>query len=131
MRQQLTMTVFVMTALIGSTGMSLAEGHEAGEKVFKKCAPCHTVGEKAKNGVGPLLNGLEGRKAGTIEGFRYSAANRDSGVTWTEEQFKDYIKNPRAKIPGTTMVFVGLKKEEEIDALWKYLKRFGPDGKHR
>jgi cytochrome c len=116
-------------ALIGASGASLADD-KAGEKVFKKCAVCHTVGDAAKNGVGPVLNGLDGRKAGTVDGFKYSPANKNSGIVWDEAQFKEYIKNPKAKVPGTTMVFIGLKKEEEINALWDYLKQFGPDGKH-
>jgi cytochrome c len=116
-------------ALIGSVSAPLADDHQAGEKTFKKCAVCHAIGEGAKNGVGPVLNGLDGRKAGTIDGFKYSSANKNSGITWGEAAFKEYIKNPAAKVPGTTMVFIGLRKEEEIEALWRYLKRFGSDGK--
>jgi cytochrome c len=116
-------------ALIGSVIVSSADDHQRGEKAFKKCAVCHNIGEGAKNAVGPVLNGLDGRKAGTIEGFKYSAANKNSGIVWSEAAFREYIKNPAARIPGTTMVFIGLKREEEIEALWNYLKRFGPDGK--
>lgn len=104
---------------------------EDGATVFKKCLPCHAVGEGAKNKVGPLLNGLAGRKAGTIEGYNYSKANAESGLTWDEATFKDYIQNPRAKIPGTKMVFTGVKKEAEIDALWAYLASFDKDGKQK
>lgn len=101
----------------------------AGEKVFKRCAPCHMVGENAKPRVGPVLNGLIGRKAGTYEGFRYSKANQSSGIVWDEATLAEYLKNPRAKIPGTTMAFAGLKKDEEIADLIAYLKQFGADGK--
>lgn len=117
--------------LAGAAGLSLADDLAAGEKAFKKCGICHTVGEKAKNGVGPMLNGLDGRTAGTVEGFRYSPANKNSGIVWSEAEFREYIKNPRARIPGTTMVFAGIKKDDEIAALWSYLKRFGADGKPR
>ena len=89
----------------------------------------HAICEDAKNKVGPVLNGLDGRKSGTIEGYTYSEANKNSGITWSDEAFKEYIKDPRAKIPGTKMVFAGIKNEKEIGDLWAYLKQFGPDGK--
>jgi cytochrome c len=104
-----------------ASGQDLA----AGENSFKKCLPCHAVGEGAKNKVGPLLNGLDGRKSGTIEGFSYTDANKNSGIVWNEESFKEYIRDPRAKIPGTKMVFPGIKNEKEAGDLWAYLKQFG------
>jgi cytochrome c len=69
-----------------------------------------------------------GRKSGTIEGYNYSSANKDSGITWSEAQFLDYIKDPRAKIKGTKMIFPGIKKESEAKDLWAYLSQFKPDG---
>jgi cytochrome c len=87
------------------------------------------VGETARNGVGPVLNGLFGRKAGTIEGFTYTDANKNSGITWDEATFADYIKDPRSKIPGTKMVFAGIKNEQEIKYLTAFLKQFKADGK--
>jgi cytochrome c len=101
----------------------------AGETSFKKCLPCHDIGEDAKNKVGPELNGLDGRKSGTAADYNYSEANKNSGITWSEATFKEYIKDPRAKIPGTKMIFPGIKNEQEADSLWAYLKQFGPDGK--
>jgi cytochrome c len=101
----------------------------SGEKVFKRCFVCHTVGEDAKPGVGPVLNGLLGRKAGTYPGFKYTEANKNSGLVWDEATLANYLKNPRAAIPGTSMTFPGIKKDEEIEDLIAYLKRFGPDGK--
>jgi cytochrome c len=115
-------------ALAASAGAAFAQDVAAGEQSFRKCLPCHAVGEDAKNKVGPVLNGLEGRKSGTIEGYNYSEPNKNSGIVWSEETFKDYIKDPRAKIPGTKMVFAGVKNEKEIGDLWAYLKQFGPDG---
>ena len=103
----------------------------AGEKVFAKCRACHQVGETAKNGVGPKLNGLFGRPAGSIEGYSYTAANKNSGITWDEATFRDYIKDPKAKIPGTKMVFPGLKAPEEIDNLVAYLQQFDAAGKKK
>jgi cytochrome c len=121
-------TLLVAAALV-INGAALAQDVADGEKVFRKCVPCHDVGEKAKNKVGPVLNGLEGRTSGSVPGFRYSDANKNSGIVWDEAQFLEYIKDPRAKIPGTKMVFVGIKKEEEARNLWAYLRQFGPDGK--
>ena len=111
-----------------SAGTAPAQDAAAGETSFKKCMPCHDVGEDARNKVGPVLNGLEGRKSGTIEGFNYSDANKSSGITWNEETFKDYIKDPRAKIPGTKMIFPGIKNEKEAADLWAYLKQFKGNG---
>ena len=99
-----------------------------GEQVFKQCLPCHAIGPGAKNKVGPELNGLDGRHSGSAPEYSYSAANKNSGITWDEASFKDYIKDPRAKIPGTKMIFPGIKDEKQADNLWAYLKQFGPDG---
>ena len=114
--------------LVASAGSALAQDVAAGEQSFKKCIACHAVGDGAKNKVGPELNGLDGRHSGSAEGFNYSDANKNSGITWSEETFRDYIKDPRAKIPGTKMVFAGIKNEQETKDLWAYLKQFGPDG---
>src|SRR5919204_3713618 len=114
-------------ALVLSSGLASAQDVAAGEQSFKKCLPCHAVGPDARNKVGPLLNGLEGRKAGTIEGYAYTDANKNSAIVWNEESFKEYIKDPRAKIPGTKMVFPGIKDDKEIASLWAYLKQFNTD----
>jgi cytochrome c len=123
--------VAVAIVLIASTGAALAGNPADGEVVFKKCVACHSVGEGAKNKVGPILNGLDSRKSGTVEGYSYSGANKNSGITWNESSFKDYIKDPKAKIPGTKMVFVGLKNDKDADDLWDYLKQFAPDGRKK
>ncbi len=99
-----------------------------GEDVFKRCRACHQVGETAKNAVGPKLNGLFGRKAGTIEGFNYSEANKSSGVTWDDQTFATYIKDPRAFMPGNRMAFAGVQDEQEVSDLAAYLKQFDSDG---
>jgi cytochrome c len=118
-------------AIVAFATPTLAQDLAAGEQSFKKCLPCHSVGEDAKNKVGPLLNGLEGRKSGTIEGYNYTEANKNSGITWDEAQFRDYIQDPRAKIKGTKMVFAGIKSENEITNLWAYLKQFDAAGKKK
>ena len=127
--------VFRVGILIGvvvgtaSPRVAAAQDLGAGERTFAKCKICHQIGEGARNSVGPELNGVIGRKAGTAEGYSYSTANKDSGLTWDEATLKDYLKNPRAKVPGTKMIFAGLQTETEIDNLIAYLKQFGPDGK--
>jgi cytochrome c len=124
-----TFVTVIAIAFAASTQASQAQDVAAGEQSFKKCAACHAVGPDATNRVGPVLNGLDGRKAGTVPDYSYSEANKNSGITWNEESFKEYIKNPTAKVPGTKMVFAGIKSENEIANLWAYLKQFGPDGK--
>ena len=123
--------VFVAVGLMLSTGAALAQSVEEGEKSFRKCAPCHSIGPDAANKVGPLLNGLNGRKSGSVEGFNYSDANKGSGITWSEAVFKEYIKDPRAKVPGTKMVFAGIKNENEANNLWAYVSSFDKDGKQK
>ena len=121
-------------AIIGLALAAMAQGAQAqdvaaGEQSFKKCFPCHSIGEGAKNKVGPELNGIDGRHSGTAADFNYSDDNKNSGITWNEAAFLEYIKDPRAKISGTKMIFPGIKNEKEAGDLWAYLKQFGPDGK--
>ncbi len=115
--------------LLAGLGHARAQDAAAGERVFAQCRACHQVGETARNVVGPVLNGLFGRKAGTVEGYAYSPANKNSGLTWDEATFRDYIKDPRAKIPGTKMIYAGLKDEQRISDLIAYLRQFDPTGK--
>jgi cytochrome c len=122
------MVIAAAAALVGSTGASFAQNAEAGETVFKQCMACHKIGEGAENGVGPELNGLDGRKSGSAPGYNYSEANKNSGITWSEATFKEYIKDPRAKIPGTKMFFPGVKDEKKIADLWAYVSQFKADG---
>jgi cytochrome c len=116
-------------ALTGSIGAASAQDAALGEKVFLKCRACHQIGEGAKIAVGPVLNGVVGRKAGTYPDYPYSDANKNSGLTWDEATLKEYLKNPRAKVPGTKMIFPGLTKDDDIDNVIAYLKQFGADGK--
>ena len=124
----------ILTAAVVLAAMAQAAQAQdvaAGEQSFKKCLPCHSIGEGAKNKVGPQLNGLDGRHSGTAPDYNYSDANKNSGITWNEAAFKEYIKDPRAKIPGTKMIFAGVKNEKETGDLWAYLKQFGLDGKKK
>ena len=125
--------VLAVVLMVASMGVSRAQDAAAGEAIFKKyiCFACHDAGEGAKIKLGPPLNGLDGKKAGTYPGFSYSDGFVASGITWNADSFKDYIHNPAQKIPGTRMAFAGIKDDTEIGNLWAYLKQFGADGKKK
>ena len=118
----------VVTSLATATG-ALAQDAAAGKTSFNKCLACHAIGEGAKNKVGPVLNGLDGRHSGSVEGYSYSEANKNSGITWGKDVFLEYIKEPKAKIPNTKMVFAGIKNEKEANDLWAFLVQYDKDGK--
>jgi cytochrome c len=126
---KLSLSLLVVIVSAAAASAALAQDAAAGKTSFNKCLPCHAVGEGAKNKVGPELNGLDGRKAGTAPDFHYSDANRNSGITWDKDQFVEYIKDPKAKVPGTRMYFSGIKDEKEANDLWAYLSQFDKDGK--
>jgi cytochrome c len=108
---------------------ALAQDVAAGKTSFNKCMACHSIGEGAKNKVGPELNGLDGRKSGTAPDYSYSDANKNSGITWNEAQFQEYIKDPKAKVPGTKMAFAGIKNDKEVNDLWAFISQYDKDGK--
>jgi cytochrome c len=122
--------IVALLAVIG-TGEATAQDAAAGEKVFVVCKTCHQMGETAKNTVGPVLNGIMGRKAGTYPGYVYSDANKNSGLIWDEPTFREYIKDPKAKIPSTKMIYAGLKDEQKINDLLAFLSQFDTDGKKK
>jgi len=124
-----TLGALIIIAASAAATAALAQDAGAGKTSFNKCLACHAVGEGAKNKVGPALNGLDGRKSGSVEGYSYSEANKNSGITWNKETFLEYIKDPKAKIPGTKMIFAGIKNEREANDLWAYLSQFDKDGK--
>jgi cytochrome c len=124
-----TLSTLIVLASAAASSAALAQDVAAGKTSFNKCLACHAVGDGAKNKVGPVLNGLNGRKSGTVEGYSYTEANKNSGITWDEATFKDYIKDPKAKIPGTKMVFAGIKNEQEASDLWAFLAQHDKDGK--
>jgi cytochrome c len=128
MKKSIFSALVVVTAMAAASSAQ-AQDAAAGKTSFNKCLACHAIGEGAKNKVGPVLNGLDGRKSGTIEGYSYSDANKNSGITWNEAVFKEYIKDPKAKIPGTKMAFAGIKNEKEINDLWAYVSQYDKDGK--
>ena len=127
MIRELMISAVVLIAFLGGAA---AQDLAAGQTAFRKCQICHDVGEGAKNKLGPELNGLDGRKAGTAEGYAYSDADKNSGIVWSEASFKEYLENPQEKMPGTKMI-LSVKNEKELADLWTYLKQFGADGKKK
>ena len=129
--KKLTLSALVVIASSAVASAAFADDVDlaAGKSSFNKCLACHAIGEGAKNKVGPVLNGLDGRKSGSAPDYNYSDANKNSGITWNEAQFKEYIKDPKAKVPGTKMAFAGIKSENEINNIWAYISQFDADGK--
>ncbi len=119
--------VFVLIAPLFVVAAHAAD-LEHGAQVFRKCATCHMVCPDAKSKLGPPLNGLIGRKTGSIEGYNYTDANKNSGLTWDDETFTRYIKDPKGVIPDTKMSFAGLKDDDDIKDLLAFLKQFKADG---
>lgn len=119
--------VAIALALVVAPMTAHADGDvEKGEKVFRKCKACHVVDE-AKNKVGPSLQNIVGRTAGTVEGFKYSDAMKtagEGGLTWTEENIDKYMADPKGFIPKNKMAFIGLKKEDDREDVIAYLKSF-------
>jgi len=107
---------------------ALASDPEAGERVFNQCKACHQVGERAKNRVGPVLNGIVGRAAGTVDGFRYSDVMSESGLAWDEETLAGYLADPKGFLAGNKMAFAGLRSDEDIANVIAYLASFNADG---
>lgn len=111
----------IALAITDASGTQYSGDTARGQTVFKKCTQCHSPVE-GKNGTGPSLYGIVGRPAGSIPNFRYSEANRTSGITWTEQEMFDYLENPKKKIPKTIMAFVGLPKAQDRADVIAYLK---------
>jgi len=118
----------VAALLIVPPAAHAAGDADKGKVVFKKCMACHRIGPGAGTLVGPELNGVVGRKSGSIEGYRYSQAMLHAGLTFDEATLTIYLKGPRALVPGTNMTFPGLPKDEDIANVIAYLKTFNADG---
>ena len=120
--------IVAAVVLAASTGTGWAQDADAGASLFKQCSPaCHRIGPGATKFVGPQLNGLDGRKAGSTD-FNYSDAMKDSGITWNEASFKEFMMAPKVKVPDTRMTFPGITDEKKIANLWAYIKQFNADG---
>ena len=127
--KKLILSALIVLASSAVVPAALAQDAAAGKASFNKCMACHAIGEDAKNKVGPELNGLDGRKSGSAPDYNYSEANKNSGITWNEANFKEYIKDPKAKVPGTKMFFAGIKNEKEVNDLWAFISQYDKDGK--
>jgi cytochrome c len=127
MPRALIMTLAIMAA---SATAALGQDAQKGKIVFHRCLPCHSIGSDAESTIGPELNGLEGRPAGTAPNYDYrdSGANKNSGIVWTEATFNEYMKDPQATIPGTKMIFPGVRNQQDVNDLWAYVKQFNADG---
>src|ERR1700752_4027736 len=110
----MTRVAAALLFLLATYAAAIAGDTAAGEIVFKKCMVCHAIGPGAVNKVGPELNGVIGRKAGSVPGYNYSQANQTSGIVWDETTFTKYIADPRGVVPGTKMTFAGLKNQTDI-----------------
>lgn len=121
MKSSIAVLTFAVAVALNTA--AFADGDAAkGEKVFAKCKACHSL-EAGQNKVGPSLAGVFGRKAGTVEGFKYSDAMVNSGITWDAEQMAKYLENPKEFIAGNKMAFPGLKKEDDREDVIAYLKQ--------
>lgn len=114
--------------VLAMPAVASAQDKEAGKKAFNKCTPCHSIGPGAKNKVGPELNGILGRKAASVDGFAYSDALKKSGITWDDAALHEWLTDPKKKVPGTKMLFPGVKDAAERDDLIAYIESFGADG---
>ena len=126
MKIRIILAALGLMALTGLSTASYAQDAEKGSKVFKKCMACHTV--EAANKIGPSLKGIVGRKAASVEGYKYSdamLAKGTEGVVWDEATLATYLPDPKAFVPGTKMAFPGLKKPEEVTDLIAFLKTKG------
>jgi len=117
--------------MTGCVGMARAQDAAAGEKTFLVCRACHQIGPNAKIAIGPVLNGIVGRKAGTYEGYTYSPANKESGIVWTPEELEKYLESPQTVVPHTKMIFPGLKDAQKRKDVIAFLEQFGPDGEKK
>jgi len=126
MRRTTAFALLSIGAVLAAARLDAARAQDAaaGEKTFNVCRACHEIGADAKNAVGPVLTGVLGRKAGIYPGYAYSDANKTSGVTWDEATLAEYLKNPRAKVPGTKMLFPGLRRHEDIVNVIAFLKQY-------
>ena len=122
MRKHLFIYQLVLAVSLSLFGTpALASDAASGEKVFKRCKACHYA-DQAKNKTGPHLVNVIGRKAGSIEGYKYSKAMREADLVWDEPTLTEYLKAPKKFLQGTKMAFAGLKKETDIENVIAYLK---------
>src|SRR4030081_722484 len=129
MRNRMRVSNLAAMVIAAISPPAAAQDQAAGELVFKQCNICHQVGENARNEVGPILNGIIGKKAGTAPDYEYSPAFKKVSLVWDDSSLKEYIKDPKSLFPGTKMGFAGLKDERKIADLLAYLTKSTADGK--
>ncbi len=125
----LRMIAIGATLVLAPLGTASAQDAAAGQRVFNQCRACHTVDQGGRNGVGPNLHGVAGRRAAAVEGFRYSANMRElaeGGLTWTDENLHRYLANPKDVVPRGSMSFAGLRNEQQRNDVIAYLKQNTP-----
>ncbi|MFL5282139.1 MAG: c-type cytochrome [Rhodopila sp.] len=120
--------LITLALVLGVGDAAKAQDAAAGEKTFVICRACHEIGPGAKNGVGPVLNGVVGRKAGTYPGYDYSEANRNSGIVWTPEELNRYLASPAKVVRHTKMLFPGLPNEQQRKNVIAFLEQLDQDG---
>jgi cytochrome c len=131
-RNSVLRTACIATMLVVPIALpAAAQDAAAGEKDFLVCRACHQIGPNAKNAVGPVLNGIIGRTAGTYPDYIYTPANKDSGIVWTPEELDKYLTSPQTVVPHTKMIFPGLKDEQKRKDVVAFLAQFGPDGQKK
>ncbi len=126
--------IALTTGILAISGIASAQPvllgrADVGALVFKQCMACLQVGPSARNGIGPVLNGVVGRPAGVYPGYSYSSANKSSGLVWDEQNLTRYLRAPGEVVPGTKMIFFGLKKSQDVADVIAYLRQFDADGK--
>jgi cytochrome c len=110
------------TVIKDATGATFTGDATAGENTFRQCAACHKI-EVGKNGIGPSLHGVAGRKAGSLAGYNFSGPMKNSKLTWDDQTLADYLENPRKKVVGTKMTYAGLRKPQDRANVIAYLKK--------
>ena len=115
-------TMTVVAIIAGMTNAASAAGDaKRGEALFGRCAQCHSADKDGGNGLGPNLFGVAGKKAASVPNFYYSPALKNAHITWTDDKLHAWIADPQKMVPGTRMIFSGLKKPQEIDDVIAYL----------
>jgi cytochrome c len=124
MKVTISWVVPIAVVLFSTAAMAQSGNASRGERLFnQQCKACHTLDQDGASPVGPNLHGLLGRKAGGVQGFSYSDAMKKSGIVWDDKTLGDYLKDPKGRVPGTKMVYAGLKRQEQLDDMVAYLHK--------
>jgi len=119
--------VFLAATALAPSAFAQSGNAARGERTFnQQCKACHTVEQGGPSPIGPNLHGLFGRKAGTLAGYEYSPAMAKSGITWDDKGLAEYLKDPKARVPETKMVFAGVKQQSQLDDVIAYLQKATP-----